>query len=92
MRIRELGLVSLVLFLGSCSQTVRPSNEARPPQPQQYVQRFIHIPGQANVFGIPWSGAFALDTKTGLLCKTYSLDNENWAHLPRCLDPYTKYP
>ncbi len=92
MRIRELGLVSLALFLGSCSQAERPANESRPQQPQQFVQRFVHIPREANPLGIPWSGAFALDTKTGLLCKTYSLDNETWAQLPGCLDLYTKYP
>jgi hypothetical protein len=51
-------------------------------------QRFIPVPRQPeNVTGVPWSGAFALDTKTGQLCRTYDGEfAEKWQALPSCLD------
>ena len=47
-----------------------------PPPPQsaetQPYQRFIPVARQPeNVDGVPWSGAFALDTMTGQLCRTF---------------------
>ena len=59
------------LLLASCDSTQPPSPIARQAVPIPY-QRFIPVPRQPeNVQGIPWSGAFALDTKTGQLCFTY---------------------
>jgi hypothetical protein len=40
---------------------------------RQPIQRFVTVARQAeNVAGVPRSGAFALDTKTGQLCRTYT--------------------
>ncbi|HWW16052.1 MAG TPA: hypothetical protein VN310_15430 [Candidatus Dormibacteraeota bacterium] len=47
--------------------------QAKPVRPmKQPYQRFIPVPPQPeNLQGVPWSGALALDTKTGQLCQTY---------------------
>jgi len=44
--------------------------------------------------GLPWAGAVALDTQTGQLCKTYSIQTSNatadWVlNLPHCTDLYS---
>lgn len=90
---RVIGLVASVLVCGGCGSGVgqQPSQAPTPQQPGQYVQRFIHIQPPANVIGVPWS-AFALDTKTGLLCKTYPLDRQEWVGVPQCVDLYARYP
>jgi hypothetical protein len=61
-------------------------------QPQPY-QRFIPVPRQPeNLTGTPWSGAFALDTKTGQLCFTYNTNVKGWDGLPQCLQLLKDYP
>ena len=42
--------------------------------------------------GTPWSGAFALDTKTGQLCFTYNTNTKGWDGLPQCLQLLKDYP
>ena len=81
-----MGLIVSVLVCGGCGQ-----QSSQVPTEQQPAQRFIHIQPPANVIGVPWS-AFALDTKTGLLCKTYPLDGQAWANVPQCVDVYARYP
>jgi hypothetical protein len=55
-------------------------------QPVGY-QRFVPVPRQPeNLTGIPWSGAFALDTMTGQLCRTYPMADSKWEALPLCHD------
>ena len=45
-----------------------------------------------NLNGVPWSGAFALDTKTGQLCRTYDGGtDEKWSALASCVDLYKKF-
>jgi hypothetical protein len=47
--------------------------QSQPPAPQPY-QRFVPIaPESVMAEGIPWHGFFALDTKTGSLCRTVML-------------------
>lgn len=65
----KLTLVALLLLvLNGCSDF-----QAKSPQPtKQPYQRFVPVPRQPeNLQGVPWSGALALDTKTGQLCQTY---------------------
>jgi hypothetical protein len=45
----------------------------------------------SDVTGIPWSGAIALDSKTGQLCYTYLVEKP-WNDLPLCLDLYKQFP
>ena len=49
-------------------------------------QRFVPAPSPpANMMGVPWAGYFALDTKTGLLCRTTFLDTKkDFDSLPDC--------
>jgi hypothetical protein len=56
-------------------------------------QRFMPMPRQPeNLNGVPWPGAFALDTKTGQLCRTYDGGNdEKWTGLSLCVDLYKKF-
>ena len=61
-------------------------------QKTQPYQRFVSTPVEhSNVTGIPWSGAIALDSKTGQLCYTYSV-KEPWNGLPLCFDLYKEFP
>ena len=66
----------LSLLSVSCDQQKEPTPQAATPvnnSPRlNSYQRFIPSTRQPeNVTGVPWSGAFALDTKTGQLCLTY---------------------
>jgi len=46
---------------------------------QPHYQRFLPIPTDGfSTDGIPWHGYFALDTETGSLCRTVTLE-----HFPR---------
>lgn len=74
----------------------------QPTVPKQPYQRFVPIsvpiPKQpTNPTGLPWAGAFALDTKTGQLCYTYRIRenivfNESLLTLPACSDLFRQYP
>jgi hypothetical protein len=49
-------------------------------------QRFVPVPLDGRS-GLPWSGFFALDTETGVLCRTsnFVLEGESgWMALPTC--------
>jgi hypothetical protein len=64
--------LSLIISVVGCEHApVPPTPSIVPPRPNPY-QRFIPMPRQPeNLGGVPWSGAFALDTKTGQICFTY---------------------
>jgi|SRR5271166_3843118 len=88
----------LLLALWGCSQP-QAAPLIVPPSTQPY-QRFVPIQQDDNVAGVLWSGAFALDTKTGQLCETYALDitrarssEAAWlAGIPQCSALYKKFP
>jgi hypothetical protein len=56
-------------------------------------QRFIPMPRQPeNLTAVPWSGAFALDTKTGQLCRTYDgAVDDTWKGITTCVELYRKF-
>jgi len=90
MRIAALAFMMLLLQTNGCDQSPHPvaASKAAP------YQRFVPMPRQPeNVQGVPWSGAFALDTKTGQLCRTYDGGvTEKWDGLVPCIDLFNKYP
>ena len=55
-------------------------------------QRFVPVTRQPeNIVGMPWSGTFALDTKTGQICLTLEAEfKEPWRSLPKCVDLLNK--
>jgi hypothetical protein len=86
-----------LLALSGCGQQ-SPRVEV-PKQPyQRFVPISVPIPKQpTNPTGLPWAGAFALDTKTGQLCWTYRIReniifNESLLTLPTCSDLFRQYP
>lgn len=88
-----LALSALLLIFqqpSGCDQSSPPPQA--PPKPAPY-QRFIPIQ-RGEVSGVPWSGAFALDTKTGRLCLTYEANFGNgiWNTLPQCPDLLKQFP
>jgi hypothetical protein len=63
-----LAVVAITITMTGCD-SVQPQGTAPPAKPQ--YQRFVPIPtGSFFIAGIPWHGYFALDTKTGTLCRT----------------------
>jgi hypothetical protein len=83
-----LTLVLLVFIVG-CDQ---PLNNL--PKNHTPYQRFVPVsrPPEKMV-GVPWTGFFALDTKTGLLCLT--TDNHvppDYQDLPTCTKVMTDWP
>jgi len=45
-------------------------------KPKTIVQRFVPISSDGfAIEGVPWHGYFALDTETGSLCRTVSLEH-----------------
>jgi hypothetical protein len=84
----------LLLQISGCS----PEERASPPQTQGTVacQRFVPVPAsQSGMTGLPWTGFFALDTKTGQLCLTSTMSRGHLADyqdLPLCLSLMTQYP
>jgi hypothetical protein len=70
------------------------SKPAVPPQKPIAYQRFVPMQRQPeNLQGVPWSGAFALDTRTGQLCLTYDGDfPEKWNSLPQCVGLLKQFP
>lgn len=68
MPMKLLMVAALPLVLNGCGDFQAKSAQPR----KQSYQRFIPVPRQPeNLEGVPWSGALALDTKTGQLCQTY---------------------
>jgi hypothetical protein len=83
---RILALASLALLLqqaNGCNQ----SSPAPAPKSNSPYQRFVPVPApQAGMMGVPWTGYFALDTKTGQLCLTSDKHvPENFGDLPTCV-------
>jgi hypothetical protein len=81
-----------VLIVGSTACQIE-----KPQSVKQAYQRFVPVPREPqNIAGLPWSGAFALDTKTGSLCWTYKIENHTqndvWPALQDCFDLYQQYP
>jgi hypothetical protein len=82
-------VVSMISFVGFCFLTiagcessdngrVQPANAPLVEPRTLPYQRFVPINyAPANLSGVPWSGAFALDTKTGNLCRTYDWEYGN---------------
>ena len=62
-----------------------------------HYQRFVPI-ANPDVLGgparevIPWHGFFALDTKTGQLCRTTGYALQGFQGLPECMKLYQQYP
>jgi hypothetical protein len=68
MPVKLLIAVAGLLALSGCADFQTKSAQAA----KQPYQRFVPVPRQPeNLQGVPWSGALALDTKTGQLCQTY---------------------
>jgi hypothetical protein len=86
-RISYIAILLLVAMSG-CDAAKQSVVKADTPVKAQeaYVQRFVPLGGSVNTLGVPWSGAVALDTKTGQLCST--LPKSTWGNIPRCLDLY----
>ncbi len=88
----SIKLLPICVLLLGCPACDRQQQPQQPPKPT-YQQRFIPIRREPqNVEGVPWSGAFALDTKTGQLCETYNLGSDKWATIPQCFDLYKDFP
>src|SRR5262249_44579208 len=89
-------LLTLTLCMSGCSSMGWIARASDPkavsaPNMMSKTQRFVPVTTQ-NLPGMPWVGSFALDTQTGQLCKTHSIDNTNaaWAvSLPLCIDLYS---
>jgi hypothetical protein len=103
---RRMPLILLlaISWLCGCDQSQPPPHVLAPavasvPKQVDY-QRFIPVPRQPeSLRGVPWSGALALDTMTGQLCRTYdeevSLEDGPkafWATLPLCRSLWANNP
>lgn len=91
--IKLLAICILLLGCPACDLQQQPQH---PPKPA-YQQRFVPVHREpSNLTGLPWSGAFALDTKTGQLCWTYEIvnntQNDAWPNIPDCENLYHQYP
>jgi hypothetical protein len=82
----------LILQSSGCNES-KPAEKPQTPAPIPY-QRFVPVSTpQANMSGVPWTGFFALDTKTGQLCLTTNLDPpEKFNNLPNCNTLRTTVP
>jgi hypothetical protein len=88
----------LVTVLTACD-----SFQSQQPQPQNqlptkpHYQRFVPISQEGVMMeGVPWHGYFALDTKTGTLCRTIinkQFPQGSWANdIPACAQALTANP
>jgi hypothetical protein len=77
--------LAIAIILTGCDSS-QPQSTAPPAKP--HYQRFMPIPADGFFTqGIPWHGYFALDTKTGMLCKTivFPKDMPQWTNdVPSC--------
>lgn len=62
---KAVGVSLLLVSLPTCDQ----APQAAKPLPTTEYQRFVPVIPDTSRGGIPWHGLFALDTKTGQLCK-----------------------
>jgi hypothetical protein len=85
-------LLSLIVLLQDSSGCNNPP--AATPAPQGHYQRFIPVNNPpAGMQGVPWTGYFALDTKTGLLCLTVDdFIPKNFPNTPTCLKLMSEWP
>jgi hypothetical protein len=94
----SFALLLLCLALDGCGDMSVDKKQPAQPIKQPY-QRFIPIHREpSNLTGVPWSGAFALDTKTGDLCRTYEVTDSSatpsaaWSGLDLCIDVFKEFP
>jgi len=82
----------MVLVASGCDSP--PAQSTPQPQKPPPSQRFVPVQRQPeNVQGVPWSGFFALDTKTGQLCRTYETPKPtDWDGIVLCKQLYDQYP
>jgi hypothetical protein len=93
---------SLILCMSGCEELSQKSNqpqEIKKPEssaPIAQSGRFVPIApyneGRMPVVGIPWHGFFALDTRTGSLCRTMNKEfpQSEWVNrLPLCIDLFS---
>lgn len=90
---QPLAVLALAVILTGCDSS-QPQSTTPPAKP--HYQRFVPIPADAFFTqGIPWHGYFALDTKTGTLCKTIAFpkDMPQWTNdIPSCSDMAARDP
>jgi hypothetical protein len=97
MNVLKLFGVTFFVLLSGCSHHRAQAVATKQPY-QRFVPISVPIPKEpANPTGLPWAGAFALDTKTGQLCYTYRIRenivfNESLLTLPTCSDLFRQYP
>jgi hypothetical protein len=98
MKMRLTGIVasSLVFAMSGCSQLDPPQVPTKQPY-QRFLPISVPIPKEpSNPNGLPWVGAFALDTKTGQLCWTYPIvnhtENVMFPSAPNCVDLLKRNP
>jgi hypothetical protein len=78
-------LAAVILWQQSGCDQPPVQQPVKVPEPdKRHYQRFIPIPREANVVGVPWSGGVALDTMTGQLCRTYDMAIKGWDTIPLC--------
>jgi hypothetical protein len=80
------GIVFLCLCLvAGCRSTDRPIQKEQPTVTASAVQRFVPLPTNQPVSGVPWPGFLALDTQTGELCRTSEMEvGERFRDLASC--------
>jgi hypothetical protein len=80
-------LAAILLQQTGCDQPAtapKPATPAAPATPDRTnYQRFVPIPPETGLTGVPWSGDVALDTMTGQLCKTHEKDIKG-LEIPLC--------
>jgi hypothetical protein len=87
-------VLAFATVLTGCDST-QPQSQPAPAKP--HYQRFVPIPPErAMTNGVPWDGFFALDTKTGTLCRTLTykeFPKDSWANdVPACSQVLTANP
>jgi hypothetical protein len=92
---RVVAVASFLIFSGCGQQGPQPAAVKQPYQ--RFVPISVPIPREpGNPTGLPWAGAFALDTKTGQLCWTYNVGENRTSNLfpniPYCSVLFTEHP
>jgi hypothetical protein len=84
-----LALTLLLQQANGCDETPKAKTTAHVP-----YQRFVPIPAQGFFMnGVPWSGYFALDTKTGNLCLTVDdFVPKDFPNTPTCTRLMMQWP
>ena len=88
MKSRYVLVAIILLGLTACNPAAD-----KPPRYQRFVPIAADIVGGSAIReGVPWHGFFALDTKTGQLCRTTGYALQGFQGLPECIQLYQKYP